>query len=245
MKMLIWTVPAVSLLYAGCAPPATTGIPPYPQDLPSHMSEHFIAAGDLETAIIRGELDQGRAHARWLATHEPHVGLPGLQGPHLVAVRAAAARGADASSLEELAGASARMASACGGCHAATGGGLQYLPGPPPDSDESVSTRMARHVWAADRLWESLLDRSDDLWTAGTEALAASSISAREATWDPEVESRIEPVVQQLEAIARTGPGTRTWSDRAELVGELLTTCSTCHGAVGIDPLGRGIGDRE
>jgi hypothetical protein len=228
------------LVTTACGPQPETyrPEPQYPRNLAAHMSEHFIAAMDLETAIIRGQLADGKQHAEWLAAHRPHRDLPGASGPWSAAVRAAAAEGAGAGDIPELASAAARMASACGDCHAATNGQLDYLSTRPPEDSESVSNRMVRHVWAADRMWESLIRRSDELWSNGARVLQSSVISARDASWDPDVEAAIRPAVAELEDIAGQAASTGDWSGRAELMGSLLTTCSRCHQTLGIDPLG-------
>ncbi len=86
---------------------------------------------------------------------------------------------------------------------------------------------------------------SDDLWDGGVRVLQASAVSGREASWEPSVVAAIQPIVTEVEGIATAAGRTREWSERAELVGSLLSTCSRCHEAMGIDPLGHaGIGMR-
>lgn len=228
------------LVTAACGPHPETHRPEpqYPQDLSAHMTEHFIAAMDLETAVIRGQLADGKQHAEWLAAHRPHRDLPGVSGPWSAAVRAAAAEGAGAGDINELANSAARMASACGDCHAATNGRLDYLSTRPPEDAQSVTERMARHVWAADRMWESLIRRSDELWSNGALILQESTVSAREAAWEENVADSIRGIVVEVEFIADQAGTTGDWGGRADLMGSLLATCSRCHQAVGIDPLG-------
>lgn len=211
--------------------------PNFPQDLDAYMTEHYLAAMDLETAVIQGHLADGRLHADWIATHRPHRDLPGARGPHAASVRVAAARGAAASDIEELASAAAGVAVGCGSCHAETQGSLDYLSTTPPEETESVTERMARHVWAADRMWEALVRHSDELWDSGVRVLQSSAVSAREVAWSPETESEVRPLVAELEEIAVSATAVEVWTERGDLVGSLLTTCSRCHEALGIDPL--------
>lgn len=236
-----------ALALTGCGSPQQSAAPDprLPTDLASHMSEHFIAAVDLETAVIRGQVREGQRHAEWIANHEPHPELRGVSGPHIAAVRAAAARASDAPDLPTLAHAAADMAAACGGCHANTGAGPSQLLGAPPDDDDSITSRMARHVWAADRLWEALLNRSDEIWVLGADVLDQAALAAGEEPLDAAAAADLTPHIARLAEIARAAQATPEWSDRTGVVGDLLTTCSGCHGELGIDPLGRaGIGDR-
>lgn len=235
---------AASLAACGTQPQASTPDPRLPNDLASHMSEHFIASVDLETAVIRGQLREGQRHAAWIAAHEPHPELRGANGPYVAAVRAAAARASDAADLPALAEAAADMATACGGCHSNTGAGPSQLLGAPPDDDDSIASRMARHVWAADRLWESLLNRSDEIWVLGADVLNQAALAAGEEPLDAAAAGDLTPHTQRLAEVAQRAQVTQEWNDRAGVVGDLLATCSGCHGVLGIDPLGRaGIGE--
>jgi len=203
------------------------------------MAEHFSQAIDLETAVIRGRVEEGRQHAAWLASQQPHRDLPLISGPHIVAVQSAASRAAGATTLDALALATADMALGCGGCHASYGGGLDYGVAAPPDESQSLAARMTRHVWAADRLWEALLQRSDDLWTVGNEVLGTSLVSGTEASWTSPGSEAVESVAHEVAELAEQAAQVYEWDRRSDVVGRLLTTCSRCHDEVGIDPLGR------
>jgi hypothetical protein len=80
---------------------------------------------------------------------------------------------------------------------------------------------MARHLWAADRLWEGLVGGAEDAWGQGLEVLAATPLPAAQ------LGATREPLARKLQSIAtgaRKGP-----ADHAAVYGELLTTCAGCH----------------
>jgi len=86
---------------------------------------------------------------------------------------------------------------------------------------------MARHRWAADRLWEGLVGGDDEPWRAGLAVLAATPIR-----W-PELGERkgLARSLQQLAEQAQKRQATDSIADRAQLYGEMLVTCTACHTA--------------
>jgi hypothetical protein len=81
---------------------------------------------------------------------------------------------------------------------------------------------MARHRWAADRLWEGVIGNSDVAWHAGLDVLAAAPLD------EPANRAGLARQLQrQAENARRPGPGTLT--ARAAVYGEILTTCASCH----------------
>jgi mono/diheme cytochrome c family protein len=86
---------------------------------------------------------------------------------------------------------------------------------------------MARHRWAADRLWEGVVGADDGPWHAGLAVLAAAPLR-----W-PELGDRKELALslQRLAADARQRSATDTVADRARGYGEMLVICTTCHTA--------------
>ena len=80
---------------------------------------------------------------------------------------------------------------------------------------------MARHLWAAARLWEGLIGGVDDAWSQGLDVLAATPLPAAE------LGAAREPLGKQLQKIA--AGARKGTSDHAVVYGELLTTCAGCH----------------
>lgn len=142
---------------------------------------------------------------------------------------APAAALARAPTVDEACAREARLAVACNGCHVATGvvPVLSSLPALPPDKP-TVEARMARHVWATDRLWEAAVGGGDEPWVKGLEILSAAPIPFR-ASMDDRV--ALAKQLQRLATTALKRKTTDTWNDRARVYGEILSVCATCHTA--------------
>src|ERR1051325_5799740 len=77
----------------------------------------------------------------------------------------------DSTSAARAAGATADLGISCGECHQRHGGPKPSSePAPPPGT--SLESRMQRHAWATERLWEGLYVPSSDAWKAGAKALS-------------------------------------------------------------------------
>jgi hypothetical protein len=86
---------------------------------------------------------------------------------------------------------------------------------------------MARHRWAADRLWEGLIGADDGSWRAGLAVLAQPPLR-----W-PELGDR-QGLAKSLQQLADQGlqrSTTDSLADRARLHGEMLVRCTACHTA--------------
>jgi len=148
----------------------------------------------------------------------------GLAAWSAEAARASAAALAlsDAASLDEACRLAPRVAQACGDCHRRAGTTPVRGPVPPPPPDDPTPrARMARHQWAADRLWEGLVWTSDRAWCAGLEVLAAAPL--------PSLPDVAGARLQRLARAALDAASRDTPADRASAYGELLVTCAGCH----------------
>jgi hypothetical protein len=85
---------------------------------------------------------------------------------------------------------------------------------------------MLRHQWAADRMWDALVAHNDDAWTAGADLLVDAPLFRDSKVELPEDLVKLGNQVHDLGARARATP---TWPARAQLYGEFLATCATCH----------------
>jgi hypothetical protein len=87
---------------------------------------------------------------------------------------------------------------------------------------------MARHVWAADRLWEGLIGGDEDRWTRGLAVLADSPLPFGPLTDAPALATQLQRRArEQLDARAMTLP-----DGRATAYGEMLVTCAACHSSL-------------
>lgn len=190
-----------------------------------HMRRHFDDLRMIERLLVAGKLDEGKALAYLLVQR--------ADDPGLAAWDEYAARVADvgravttAASLDEALRAEARVAVACASCHAATQGRPTFAAVPaPPGNRFTPETRMARHVWAVDRLWEGLVGAEDTRWIRGLTVLAESPLPVSPRAEAPALASR-------LQALARAQLDTRATTlleDRGAAYGDMLVACARCH----------------
>jgi mono/diheme cytochrome c family protein len=200
-----------------------------PPGTAARMADHFEDARKIKDAVIAGELLDLRAPARRLAERADPV--PASWRPFVAGNVELARAALAADDLDAAARAAGALAGNCGECHAAVGAGPRAPdPGaPPPSAPHDTARHMLRHQWAADQMWEALVSRSDDAWRAGAAALTDAPLRTDDLTADVELPAdiaRLGDRVHELGARART---TTPWPARAQLYGEFLATCATCH----------------
>lgn len=192
-----------------------------------HMHGNLDLLRAIERLIIQGKLDEARGLARGMAEAPTLPGL-GSWAPRATAVRERAAALAAAPGSDEACRRAARLAEACAKCHIEAGVQPQFRSPPPlPPDRDTPAARMARHRWAADRLWEGLVGADPEPWQAGLAVLAQPPIR-----W-PELGERkgLAKMLQQQADQARQRATTDTIEDRARFYGEMLVTCTACHTA--------------
>jgi cytochrome c553 len=222
------------LAAAGCQSARAVPAPPPERD-PSerferdmlvrfHMHQSYDLVRAIEKLLVRGNLDDARAFARAIAEAPDEPGL-GAWARHAAVVRERAAALARATTVEDACRRQARLAEACAGCHADAGAAPEFRPprGMPPDRP-TIDARMARHLWATDRLWEGMVGGAADAWRAGLDVLAATPLPLP----DPGREA-LGRRLQQLADQARRSSPTDSPAERARAYGELLVTCAGCH----------------
>ena len=187
-----------------------------------HMHENFDLVRAVEKLLVRGRLEEAQNLAASIARAPDEPGLAPF-APQAIEVRARATAVATARSTDEALRAEARLAGACATCHAEAGVTPEFRsPARPPDDKPTIDARMARHLWATDRLWEGLVGDEDDSWRAGLDVLAATPLP-----WKTLDKDRA-PLGKQLQRLADDARKT-TRDDRARAYGEILVTCAACH----------------
>ena len=191
-----------------------------------HMHENYGVLRTMERLLVHGKIDAARDLADAIA-RAPEV--PGMStwAAQTARVRKSAAALASTTSVNEALREEARLAAACGGCHVDSGAQPEFSTPPalPPDRP-TLDARMARHVWATDRLWESLLGNADAPWRTGLDVLAATALPSAAIGGDRAVRAK---QFQRLAADTRTRRGTLDLSARAVAYGEILVACAGCH----------------
>ena len=191
------------------------------------MRAHFKETAVVRDAVIRGALSEAVAPASALAKMEGIGPIQPSWKPSIDALQAASRR---ISQSPDIPGASAAIADigvACGTCHAGAGGPKVKIEAP-PTPDKTLASRMQRHVWATERLWEALYVPSDPSWKAGVDALAADPFP-KEVLDKGGVHAR--SAAGRFKTLAATAGAAKKIEDRAKAYASLLETCSACHQA--------------
>lgn len=206
-----------------CAPRPTAEVEP-------RMVGHFQNVSQLYAAAAQGQLEAVHAAARELLERETGTGLPPKATPHVEEMRAFAGLAARAPDLRSAASAAARVGASCGSCHKTMKRGPVYkVVSTPPEGSTPVATRMMRHRWAADRLWDGLVGPSEESWRAGTSALKDAPLFTDELTQNVEQYAEVTKLAWTVHEVGALAAGARDQAARADLYGTLLATCAGCH----------------
>ncbi len=204
--------------------------PATPAGTAVRMLGHFEDSLQIRDAVIAGELADLRPPARRLATAIDVDALPTAWQPHARASSELAAKALDAGDIAAAAQAAAGLARTCGECHAAVGDGPEFPPGEPPTASPSEpKSQMLLHQWAADRMWRGLVARSDASWQAGAAALTDAPLSIDAITADVELSDDVKALGQRVHGLGERALSTAQWPGRAQIYGEFITACATCH----------------
>ena len=211
---------------APSAPPVVQ--PPPGSPLAQLMRTHFLQTAAIRRAIIWGNLSDAVAPAAAIAGMTGVEKLPVDWQQATRQLQVASARIGKSPDKPETAAATADIGVACGSCHRRIAGPRVKVGEAPPLGDTFMS-RMIRHAWAAERLWEGLYVPSDAAWKAGAAALQGDAIPkdmlekggvhARSAA------SRFAQIAVQL-------PAQKQPAGRAKVYASLLETCASCHEAM-------------
>lgn len=217
---------AIAGLLAACGSSASTPDEPAAVDV-GWMRSHARDARAIRDAVVQGDLPGAHVGLAALAADAGPAGAPAAWRPRLDALRAGARRASLAEDVPGTAVELARLSRECGECHAESGAAPSW-----PDEGEvgaETPAPMARHRWAADRMWEGLVGPAPERYRRGAEALADAPLHDGEllvGTSSPvevvELAGRVRRIAGQ--AAVEEQPGAR-----ATLYGELLATCASCH----------------
>jgi hypothetical protein len=232
----MWTKVVAFVLLVGCQQ-ATAHEEPVPSPKPPpryddalmlrfHMYRHLDMARATERLLVRGNLEGARALAASMADAPDPAGLEAWARQAAV-LRKRTRAIANAASIDEACRRMAELSEACGSCHDDAGALVELDVMPPLPADrQTMATRMARHTWAADRLWEGIIGDADVAWRAGLDVLAQTP-----PPFSPLEGDRLA-LAKRLQDLADEGRQ-RARSDsrreRAGLYGEILVTCAACH----------------
>ena len=196
------------------------------------MWRHFNQVGQVQSAVIAGDLDAARAAALWVADRDSIGDLAAGLRQFETRLRDQARMASRAATIAAAAQATGEIGKSCGDCHQASGTPLKFnYVAAPAKSDQPVTAAMLRHQWGADRMWNGLIGNADSSWVAGARALAEEStyselFNPRSAKGDA-----MRGLAAAVRRIGREAAATTDPERRAQQYGELLGTCAACHRA--------------
>ncbi len=197
----------------------------------ARMFRHFTEGREIHNAAVFGQLDRARAAAARLAEEGA---VPGVSpGPALTSFYRAVDAVRRTDDPSELPARSAALADRCGSCHEARDAGPLYGFGRVREG-EGVKGHMVVHAWASDRLWESIVARSEEGWADGAMALSGAPIEADEfipMVPDRDTAFRLSSLTHELATSSVAAEG---WEERTELLARLSGTCLQCHVLAGV-----------
>jgi hypothetical protein len=193
-----------------------------------HMHQHYDMLGAIQHLVIHDDLYDVRAIAQSIADAPDEPGLKSWPAQSAL-VRARAKDLATAPNNDEACRRTAQLVAACARCHVDANVVPMFGSPPPlPTAGPTVRERMARHVWAGDRLFEGMVGAVNDPWLAGLDVLATSP-----APWAVADPGRA-PLARRLQELAQQTRSRFAKGDLAARAGaysEILVTCAGCHAA--------------
>ena len=200
--------------------------------LAQHMREHFQRVGEVENAVIRGDLDAVREPATWLASHDSSIELDRVSASQVATLKQAARKAAEAKDIPTAATATAQMIAACGDCHRAAG--VVPAPQKPAASGTGGSVgHMLKHKAATDLLSDGLIVPSDAMWKQGADGLKEAPLRPAQLPRDQKLTPQIAAAEGAIHDLATKAAQANEQAARVDVYGKLIGTCAECHGLHG------------
>lgn len=200
---------------------------------PAGMKEHFDRVVTIQQAVVRGDLEDVREPARWIADNQSNEGLPSPAHALIANMRSVARRAADATTLPAAGAAAGELVVTCGNCHAA----LATRPKLPPVPDPPVKTgtvgHMLEHQHAVDLMYQGIVGPSDELWNKGASELKAAPLARKDLPRDPALTNEVVASEAKTHQLAEKALQTTDANGRAAIYGEVISGCGSCHGLHG------------
>jgi cytochrome c553 len=199
------------------------------EDRAAFMRQHFGEVMAIHHALVAGDLDEARKHARIVADSPDPQNLPPAAGPYLTVLHRAAGRAASADDLEDVASASAAMLAACGDCHRAVG----TMPAMPAVAGTEVGGlvgHMLEHERAVDLMVQGLTVPSASAWREGTQLLLSAPLRKGDLPRDSRLTREILELEERIHELADRGRRVEDQRSRIYVYSELAQSCAACHG---------------
>jgi cytochrome c553 len=146
-----------------------------------------------------------------------------------------AAEFSKATNLREAGVALAMTLTKCGDCHDKAEKGPTFAVPPLPEGEDAVH-HMQRHHWAAERMWEGLVKRDPEAFEAAANAMAEGPIKAELLAPPANEKETVDHLTKHLHELGEKAKAASDPAARAEVYGNFLATCATCHRMLGRGP---------
>lgn len=214
--------------------PGASQAPPT-AEVVQHMHDHLTQVQQVQHALIRGDLEAATGAADTFAKHQELTGLPDTVRGTIDGMRKAATEVSTATTLAAASDATGRMVAQCGACHSAMGA-KPNLPAPPaaqPQAAKPIVAKMLEHQHAVDMLYQGLVIPSEDMWKRGAETLKTSPLKADAFPADAQLSKEALDAQAQTHEVAEKAISAATPAARAEVYGDLIGGCASCHSLSG------------
>lgn len=199
------------------------------------MPQHFLIVAWARDAVVDGDLEDLREPLQALADYNYASVVPGGWMRGVAELQAAARVTAKAENLTVAASGVAAMTRVCGECHEQQGHRLALFPEEvttkTPKSD-NFSTRMHRHAWGSERLWEGLMAPSEQAWQAGAAALAHAPVKSPKLPAGAPKDFAAS--LAKLRDLGLRASQATSAEERSNLYALTLAMCADCHSQAAI-----------
>ena len=189
------------------------------------MPKNFNGLDSARDAVARGDLDGASTYATTILESD-FSEAPESWAPHVKGFLAAAESVVNAETVEVAGEGIGVMAAACGTCHRDAGFAMTLAEEEPLEPSADVAQHMRNHHWAVMWMWQGLIAPSQQRWAQGAAGLAEAPLAPATSSSDSEVSAWAGHVHTLGE---RAGEVDITAGTAGPLLGEILSTCASCH----------------
>ena len=207
---------------------AQTQSPPTDPRRVAEMQAHFGQVMRVHEALIRGDLTGVMAPAGELARMQTPIAFPEVGAPFADAIRQAAWRITQATSLRGAAAETVALTSQCAACHRTVG----IFPAPSSPRRPTLSNivgHMQEHQRAADDMLEGLVIPSASRWQQAADELASLPPDKDEWPKDKRLTDDARKADAAIHGMANRVRAATSLPDRSDAYVDFVNACAACH----------------
>lgn len=190
------------------------------------MRRHDVQAAAIRNAVVKGDLATAKQVATDFSARLPLSGLPDRLSPHNQALKSAVQSIASSEALPAATQGIGQMARACGDCHSDVGMSAPNPVGDMPGGD-SFEAQMARHLWAAEQMWDGLVWRKSDRFEQAVAAWNDLPLVPPDKRTESKLGGELIALEDKLHTLAEKAASEP--DQRIEHYTNMLQTCAACH----------------